>query len=472
MNCWEFMKCGLEAGGANVAEFGVCPAYPNHGTDCLRIAGTLCRGEVQGTAASKLEDCMQCEFHLSLTKLKKTTAPSDAFLRIKAAKVTHLLDLVGELGLVAATVTHHPKLEALELDGFDLAVHNLELLIREIQDLTSGLRLVPVGSVFIRTQRQVRDLSHQTGKPINLIMTGEDTELDKVLLDQLSDPLMHLVRNAIDHGLESPAERLALGKPEQGTLTLAATQQGREIQIAVTDDGRGLNRAKILEKARAGGLLDPTEEPDDSAVWRYIFHSGLSTAAEVSNLSGRGVGMDVVQTTIQSLRGRITVDSQPNQGTCITLHIPLTLAFLDSLIVRSQNRLFAVPIDEVAEVAQPTASQVIGISADSEQVVRMRNQLIPVCHLPRFYGETDTQRQLTEQVLVIVHTGQGLLGLPVDEVVGQQQITMKSLQGQLKNIRGGSGCALLASGDIAIALDCEQLSQELLRNSQHSRILS
>jgi len=468
MNCWEFMKCGLEADGAHAAELGVCPAYPNHGTDCIRIAGTLCGGKVQGAAATKLADCMRCDFHIFLTQLKKTNASSDAFLRIKAAKVSHLLDLVGELGLVAATVTHHPQLEALELDGFDIAVHNLELLIREIQDLTSGLRLVPVGSVFIRTQRQVRDLSQQTGKPVNLTMTGEDIEMDKVLLDQLSDPLMHLVRNALDHGLESPAERLAGGKPEHGNLTLAATQQGREIQIAVADDGRGLNRAKILEKARAGGLISPTEEPDDAAVWRYIFHSGLSTALEVSNLSGRGVGMDVVQTTIQALRGRITVDSQPGQGTCITLHIPLTLAFLDSMIVRSQNRLFAIPIDEVAEVVKPEAEQVTSVSND--EVVRLRNQLIPVCRLQRFYAEAGRQRSLTEQVLVVVLANQGLLGLPVDEVVGQQQITMKPLNGQLKDIRGGAGCALLASGDIAIALDCEQLSQELLKNKQRPRI--
>ncbi|NJN96380.1 MAG: chemotaxis protein CheA [Anaerolineales bacterium] len=402
---------------------------------------------------------MQCDFYIFLTQAKKSTTQADAFLRIKAAKVSHLLDLVGELSLVAATVTHHPKLEALELDGFDIAVHNLELLIREIQDLTSGLRLVPVGSVFIRTQRQVRDLSQQTGKPVNLTMEGEDIEIDKVLLDQLSDPLMHLVRNAIDHGLESPAERLAAGKPEQGNLILAATQQGREIQLSVTDDGRGLNREKILAKARERGLIGQTEEPDEATVWRYIFHSGLSTAAEISNLSGRGVGMDVVQTTIQSLRGRITIDSQPNQGTRITLHIPLTLAFLDSMIMRSQNRLFAVSVDEVAEVAKPEAEQITRVSDD--EMVRMHDHLIPVCRLQRFYGETGMQRPLPEQVLVIVHTSQGLLGLPVDEVVGQQQITMKSLQGPLKDIRGGAGCALLASGDIAIALDCEQLSQEL-----------
>ncbi len=390
-------------------------------------------------------------------------SPQDAFLRVKADKVAQLLDLAGELGLVAADLTHHPELERVELEGFETAAHHLEVLIREIQGLASSLRLVPIGEVFKRTQRLVRDLSHQTGKPVKLLLEGGETEIDKVLVDQLHDPLMHLVRNAVDHGLEPAEERVAAGKPEQGRLTLAAIQQGRAIQITVADDGRGLNRETILERARKRGLVEPDEEPDDATVWNYIFHSGFSTAPEVSSLSGRGVGLDVVQAAIQSLRGRVMVDSRPGEGASITLYIPLTLAFLDSMVVRLQNRLYAIPIDVISEIFKPEPTQVTRASAENSQVVRIRDELVPVCRLQHFYEEEGEERPLLEQVMVIVQTTWGLLGLPVDEIVGQQQVTMKPLQRQLKDIRAGAGCALLASGDVAIALDCERLSQEVAK---------
>lgn len=386
-------------------------------------------------------------------------APSeqDTYLRIQAAKVTQLLDLVGELGLAAAEVTQHPKLVGLELEGFEIAVHRLENLIRELQDLTSSLRLVTVGAVFQRMQRLVRDLSHQTGKPLELILEGGDTQIDKSLVDQLHDPLMHLIRNAVDHGIEPLEERIAASKPEKGRITLAAVQQGREIHIMVADDGRGLNRKAILERAREIGLVGADEEPDDSTIWHYIFHSGLSTVQEVSSLSGRGVGLDVVQATIRSLRGRIMVESRRGEGTRITLCIPLTLAFLDSMVVRLQDRLYAIPIDVISEVVKPGTEQVIHASADGSEVVRVRDELTPVCRLHRFYEEAGEERPLVEQVLVMVQTTRGMLAVPVDELVGQQQVTMKPLEGWIKEIRAGAGYALLGSGDVAIALDCERL---------------
>lgn len=391
------------------------------------------------------------------------SAQRDGYMRIKAAKVTQLLDLVGELGLAAAEVTQHPKLVELELEGFEIAVHRLENLIRELQDLASSLRLVPVGTVFRRMQRLVRDLSHQTGKPIDLVLRGEDTEIDKSLVDQLHDPLMHLIRNAVDHGIESPEERLSAGKPEKGCITLVSAQRGREIHIMVADDGRGLNREAILERAREIGLVSADEEPDDSTVWNYIFHSGLSTVQEASSLSGRGVGLDVVQATIQSLRGRIMVECLPGMGTCISLCIPLTLAFLDSMVVRLQGCLYAVPIDVISEVIQPSAEQVTRTSADNGEVVRVRDELTPVCRLQRLYGEMSEEHPLVEQILVVVQTTKGMLAVPVDEIVGHQQVTMKPLQGQVKDIRAGAGYALLGSGEVAIALDCERLVQEVVR---------
>jgi two-component system chemotaxis sensor kinase CheA len=385
-------------------------------------------------------------------------ARQDAYLRIRATQVTQLLDLVGELGLAAAEVIHHPGLEELELEGFESVVHRLENLIRELQDLASGLRLVPVGTVFKRMQRLVRDLSHQTGKPLDLVLEGGDTRIDKSLVDQLHDPLMHLIRNAVDHGIESAEERRVASKPQRGRVVLTAAQQGREIHITVADDGRGLNREAILERARGIGLVGADEEPDDSTVWSYIFSSGLSTAQEVSSLSGRGVGMDVVDATIRSLRGRIVVESFPGMGTAISLCIPLTLAFLDSMVVRLQDRLYAIPIDIISEVVKPEAEQVTYASADGNEVVRVRDELTPIRRLQHFYGEVGEERPLVEQILVVVQTTKGMLGVPVDDIVGQQQVTMKPLQGQIEDIRAGAGYALLSSGDVAIALDCERLT--------------
>lgn len=399
---------------------------------------------------------------IDTTRDGSTSLGQDAYLRIRAAKVTQLLDLVGELGLAATGVTQHPKLQGLELEGFEIAVHRLDLLIREVQGLVSSLRLVPIGTVFRRMQRLVRDLSQQTGKPLDLILEGGDTQIDKNLVDQLHDPLMHLVRNAVDHGIESPEERIAAGKPETGRVILEAAQQGREIHITIADDGKGLDRAAILGRARELGLVSADVEPDDSTVWRYIFHSGLSTAREISSLSGRGVGMDVVNDTIRSLRGRIRVESFRGMGTVVSLCIPLTLAFLDSMVVRLRDRLYAIPIDVVDEVIKPDAGQVTRTSATASEVVHVRDELTPICRLQRFYEEAGDERPLFEQILVVVQTTSGMLGVPVDEIIGQQQVTMKPLQGQVQEIRAGAGYALLSSGEVAIALDCERLGQELV----------
>jgi two-component system chemotaxis sensor kinase CheA len=390
-------------------------------------------------------------------------AQQDTYLRIKAAKVTQLLDLVGELSLAAAEVTQHPSLKDLELEGFEIAVHRLELLVRELQDLASSLRLVTVGGVFQRMKRLIRDLSQQTGKPLDLVLEGESIEIDKSLVDQLHDPLMHLIRNAVDHGIEPPKERSAAGKPEKGRIILAAAQHGGEIHFTVADDGRGLDREAILERAREIGLVGADEEPDDTTVWSYVFQSGLSTVQEVSSLSGRGVGLDAVQATVQSLRGRIVVESLPGMGTGISLCIPLTLAFLDSMVVRLQGRLYAIPVDVISKVIQPSTEQVTRTSADNSEVVRVLDELTPVCRLQRFYGEVGEERSLVERILVVVQTTRGMLGVPVDEIIGQQQVTMKPLQGQIKDIRAGAGYALLGSGEVAIALDCERLGQEVIR---------
>lgn len=380
----------------------------------------------------------------------------DNFLRINADKVGRLMDLVGELGLVSAEILHHPELEGLELKGFESSAHRLEGLIREIQDESSGLRLIPVGSVFKRMQRLVRDVSKQINKEIALVLIGEDTEVDKVIVDRLYDPLVHLVRNSADHGLESAEARRAAGKREKGTITLAAYQQGGEVQILIKDDGKGMNREAILSRAVERGLISADEEPDDETVWNFIFDAGFSTNNQVSKLSGRGVGMDVVKTSIQELRGRIEVKSQPGEGSTIILRIPLTLAFLDAMVIQLGQRLFAIPVDVVSEAFKVRENQVTTTAVDGSEVIRVRDVLIPVLRLEAFYQEAYQQESLVGRIVVLVRTSRGELALPIDEIISQQQVTMKPLQGQLKQIRAGVGCAMLGSGDIAIALDCEQ----------------
>ncbi len=398
---------------------------------------------------------------------------SETFLRVKASKVSLLLDLVGDLGLATLAVTRHPALNELDLAGFDDATHRLELLIHQAQDLASSLRLVPVSELFRPMQRLARDLSHETGKPIELLLAGEDTEIDKVIVEELKDPLIHLVRNAIDHGIEAANERIALGKPAQGQITLTASQKGQEIHITVEDDGRGLNREAILKRAREMGLGGVNEEPDDATVWNYIFKPGFSTASQVSNLSGRGVGMDVVHNAVKNLRGRIVPETWSGTGTRVTLIIPLTLAFLESMVVRANQRLYAIPIEVVNEVFKPETIEINHASADGSDLVRRQGALVPVKRLSQFLddaSECASEIPLSEQVVVVVQTSQGTFGLPVDEIVGQQQVVMKPLQGHLRNIRGGAGCALLSSGEVAIALDVENLCQDIRNPHRFSMV--
>ncbi len=397
----------------------------------------------------------------------------ETFLRVKASKVTMLLDMAGELGLATRAVTHHPSLSELDLVGFEDAAHRLELLIHEVQDLASGLRLVPVSELFRPMQRLVRDLAHETGKNLNLILEGEETEIDKVLIDDLKDPMTHLIRNAGDHGLESTEERRALGKPEQGNITLSALQRGQEIHIVVADDGRGLNRQAILQRAREQGLIGATEEPDDQTIWGFVFRAGFSTAAEVSNLSGRGVGLDVVASRVRDLRGHVRVDTTPGVGTRITLAIPVNLAFLDTLIVRAGARLYALPIEVVQEVFKPAQDEVMHVSADQTDVVKRQGILIPVFPWAILYGEETGNTEgagLAGQVIAVVETSKGVLGLPVDEIIGEQQVVMKPLQGPLAGVRGGAGCALLSSGEVAVALDVEGLQTALAQSQATSRV--
>lgn len=380
------------------------------------------------------------------------------FLKVDLNKVNRLMDLTGEIGLAAGAVLSHPELQALDLTGFQIQAQNLMALIRELQGEASSLRLVPISVMFKRMERLVRDLKQSTQKEVELVLLGESTEIDKVMIDKLYDPLVHMIRNAVDHGIELPDEREKQGKPRAGKLVLHARHQAGEVVISLHDDGRGLDQAAILARAQDLGLVQAGEELDEQDIFKLIFQAGFSTAQSLSNLSGRGVGMDVVQHTMTELRGRHKIQSTPGQGTQISLHLPLTLAFIEGMIIEVNATRYAIPIESVHEVFKVNMQKVTHLATERTEVIQVRDELIPTCWLEKFY---DTQEQSCElnhdKVIVVTQTSSGNLAIPVDRLLGNQQVTLKPLTGILKNIRAGAGYGLLSSGDVAIVLDCERL---------------
>ena len=387
-------------------------------------------------------------------------ASGGALLRVSSDKIGRLMDLVGELSLSVSETINAPELANLDLVGFEAAAHRLSMIVGEVQDAASELRLVPVDEVFRRLKRMVRELQRETGKQIDLVMRGEDTSIDKLVADRLYDPLLHVVRNSADHGLEPPAEREAAGKSPAGRIVLSAAQVGSEVRIQVIDDGRGLNRDKILSKARERGLFGPTEEPEDAAVWKAIFEPGFSTAESVTTLSGRGVGMDVLNTTMKDLRGRIGVQSEEGKGTTVSLHIPVSLAFLDSVILRLGTQLYFVPIDDIAEIVKPGFGDHLALAAEGGcEMLRQRDRFIPVCRLEKFFdGMRSELPPLSEMVFIVFESTSGPIAVPVDEILDRQQVVMKPLEGTLTRVRASWGFALLSSGEVAMVLDCERLA--------------
>lgn len=391
-----------------------------------------------------------------------TDAPqASALMRVSSDKISRLMDLVGELSLSVSETVNSPELQGLELNSFDAAAHRLSMIVREVQDAATDLRLVTVDEVFKRLRRMIREMERETGKSIDLVIEGGDTAIDKLVSDRLYDPLLHVLRNAADHGLEGPDERLANGKNRKGRITLGAAQVGSEVRIMVSDDGRGLNHERILKKAREKGLFAPDEVPDVAVLNKVIFEPGFSTAENVSKLSGRGVGMDVLNQTMKELRGRITVDSTQGQGTDVALHIPVSLAFLDCIILRLGSRMFAIPVDDIAEIVKPNSQDVVEISADNgAEMMRLRGAFVRVCRLEHFYDEdVEDLCPLSDMVTIVFKTTTGQIAVPVDEVLDRQQVVMKPMVGALANVRASWGCALLGTGEVAVVLDGERLSQ-------------
>ncbi len=349
-------------------------------------------------------------------------------------------------------VTNNPEVKKLQIESFEKSAMHLNKIIRGIQEVGMAMRMVPLAATFRKMTRLVRDLSIKAGKKIELEIIGDETEVDKTIIEEISDPLVHIIRNSADHGLETPEERKAAGKPETGLIRLEAKNSVGEVFIIIQDDGRGLNTEKILKKAIERGLADKDKNYKDEDIWKFIFEPGFSTADKVSNISGRGVGMDVVRRNIEKLRGKIDIRSKPGEGSIMIIRIPLTLAIIDGMVVRVGKNFYTIPITSVVEAFQPQKGQ-ITVSPDGQELARVRESLYPIIRLHSFYNVSSDYTELNNGILVIVENDSKHFCLFVDELVGQQQIVVKNLSTYIGAVRGVSGCAILGDGDISMILD-------------------
>lgn len=375
---------------------------------------------------------------------------AETSIRVSVDKIDGLINLVGELVITQAMLKQvSGLLDQAQCERLFAGLDLLERNTRDLQEAVIGVRMLPVDAVFRRFPRLVRDLSARLGKQVRLRTIGEGTELDKGLIERIADPLVHLVRNSIDHGLEMPDVRAQSGKDETGTITLAASHQGGHIVIEVSDDGRGLNRERILAKAAERGLAVP-ENPTDSQVWDLIFQPGFSTADAVTDLSGRGVGMDVVRRNIQALGGEVQLESAAGHGTRVVIRLPLTLAILDGMAVSVGEETLILPLTYVLEALQPQAEDVRTVGGEG-RVLRVRGEYLPIVALNDYYRYGQSEAE--DPLVVVVEADGQKLALEVDELIGQQQVVVKNIENNYRRIEGISGATILGDGRVALIVD-------------------
>lgn len=378
-------------------------------------------------------------------------------IRIDAAKLDNLINLVGELVISSANIDQHAR--HLRDGGLAEAASVMVRLVEEVRETTMKIRMVPIGETFGRFNRVVRDIGRDCGKEIELVVSGGETELDKNVVEKINDPLMHLVRNAADHGLERPDVRVSNGKPTKGTVRLNAYHDAGSIVIEVADDGRGLNREKIYDKAVRQGLLAHGQSLTDAEIFRLIFEPGFSTADEVTKLSGRGVGMDVVKRNIESLRGTVDVESAEGKGAKVRIRLPLTLAIIDGFMVGVAGSNYVIPLDMVVECVELSASD--RQAAGKRNYINLRGEILPYIRLRNYFDEQGAASRF-ESIVIVQYAGQKV-GLVVDELFGEVQTVIKSLGKAYKEVKGVSGATIMGNGKVALILDVPRLIQSIER---------
>lgn len=385
---------------------------------------------------------------------KPAAAKGSSSIRVDTGKIDTLINMVGELVItqsMLSLVGEHFELN--KLDQLKNGLSQLDRHTRELQESVMNIRMLPISFVFSRFPRLVHDLSTKLDKKIELILVGENTEVDKTVVELLSDPLVHLVRNSLDHGIEMPAERIAAGKPETGTITLEAYHRGGNIVIEVRDDGKGLNKDMLRAKAIEKGLIEEDTVLSDKQTYELIFMAGFSTADQLTDISGRGVGMDVVRRNIQSLGGNIEIISELGKGSTIAIHLPLTLAILDGQSIAVGEERFIIPLGAIIESVNITQDMVNRVAGKGE-TFRLRDEYLPIVRMHEIFDVKSAQATELIEGLVVVVDGQGMrCGLFIDDLLGQQQVVIKSLEANYRKVEGVSGATILGDGSVALILD-------------------
>ncbi len=375
-------------------------------------------------------------------------------VRIDTAKLEYLIDMVGELVIAESVVRNDTGIATGQDPVLSRNLAQLARVVEEVQKTSMSMRMVPVGVLFRKMTRLVRDLSRKSGKQVELVTAGDDVELDRTIVEELADPMVHMIRNAVDHGLESKSERLAAGKSESGTVTLKALHDAGDIVIEISDNGKGLDKDRILAKARRVGLLAPDQTPEDADIFKLIFEPGFSTAAKVTDLSGRGVGMDVVKKHIQRLRGRIDIRSVLGQGCTFTLRLPLTLAIIDGLVVGVGSQRYILPMFAVREMFSPNPDAIVTIENRAEAAL-FREKLLPLVRLSRLFGVADGNAN--PGILIVAEARDQIFCIAVDQLIGKQEVVIKNLGKTFRDVPAIAGGAILGDGRVGLILDVNAL---------------
>lgn len=391
-----------------------------------------------------------------LNKNKPAKAAKQSFISVNVEKMDEIMDLIGELVIAEAVVLQNPdlKVPGLELPNFQKAARQLTKISTDLQDVIMSMRMMPLTATFQKMNRIVFDASRKLGKEIELEVIGENTEVDKNIIEHISDPLMHMIRNSVDHGIELPSERVEKGKPEKGKVTLAAKNEGGKVFITVQDNGAGMDREKILKKAKKNGLLGnrTPENLTDKEVYQFITYPGFSTNEAVTEFSGRGVGMDVVVKNIQTIGGTLEIDSVFGEGTTMTMKIPLTLAIINGIVMEAADSFFVVETGLVKEFVSVREEMLIH-EPDGEEYVMIRGECYPLIRLNEFFGLSGKKAEEGKEMLVILELEERTICLLVDKLYGEQEIVVKPIPQYIKKVQGLSGCTQLGDGSIALILD-------------------
>jgi two-component system chemotaxis sensor kinase CheA len=398
-------------------------------------------------------------------KIGKTAAAADATIRVGTNRLDGLINMVGELVIAHSMVTQDPHVTEDVSSRLSKNVSRAGKIVRELQDLSMSLRMVPLRGTFQKMARLLRDLARKAGKSVQFLTEGEDTEIDRNMVEVLNDPLVHMMRNAVDHGVESGEQRRAAGKDPSGTVRLRAYHAAGNVVIELQDDGKGLDREKIIAKALDRGLVEQDHHLTDNEAFGLIFQAGFSTAEKVTDVSGRGVGMDVVRKGIDSLRGRIELASKPGEGTTVTIRVPLTMAIADAMLVSVGGERFLLPTISIEQSFRPEPESVSTVVKRGEMVM-VRGNLLPVFRLHRLFSVADAITDPSQALMIIIEAEDKRCALMVDELLGQQQVVIKALGQSMGQLAGVAGGAILGDGNVGLILDAASLLQLVMQNTE------